>query len=191
MTNIIEQTGSVSIVGLDDATNKTTARTFGLDAIQLAALRKASDVCFYHRPKPDLSGESSYISANKRHRVDASNPFGGDASVIIPCEWSLREYTRGDAKIPFGSEAWNGFEMLHCAQSHDEWITIASLLRVGDKLTLHWQRGGWTTESMENASPKFYGDSLSLHVERGDKRLAFHVAMQVCEDNTARMIRKV
>jgi hypothetical protein len=170
-------------------------QTTGLDAIQIAALRKANDVCFYRRQQPDMSGEASYISANKRashNSASASNPFGdSDGSVIIHCDYRLTDYSRGDAKIPYKSGEWNAFEMLHCAQSHDEWKTIASLLRAGDKLCLHWQRGGFTTESMENASPHFYGDRLSLLVERGDKVLAFHIDTRICEDNSARMIRKV
>ena len=73
---------------------------------------------------------------------------------------------------------------------NDEWETIASLLRAGDVLSLHWQRGAWNTERMENATPKFYGDKLALLVTRGEKVLTFHVDTSICEDNTARMIRR-
>lgn len=168
-----------------DATIQT-----GLDALQLAALRKADSVCFFHRHTPDATGETSYIDVAKRANPNASDPFAQDAHVIIPVPYRLREYTQGDDKIPYNSEQWKAFESLSSAQWSEEWKTIVSLLRVGDKLTLHWQRGAWTTESMSNAEPKFYGDSLSLIVERAKATLEFHVRMAVCENNTARMIRR-
>ena len=173
---VIEQTDSSTITGLD--------------AVQLAALRRADVVCFFHRHVPDATGETSYIDAGKRAKVSATDPFAQDAHVIIPVPYRLREYTQGDDKIPYNSEAWKGFESLSSAQWSEEWKTIVSLLRTGDRLTLHWQRGAWTTESMSNASPKFYGDSLSIIVERAKATLEFHVRMSVCENNSARMIRR-
>jgi hypothetical protein len=171
---------------LDQTETKT-----GLDAIQIAALRRADTVCFFHRAQPDATGEISYIDAGKRVQPSPLEPFAPDSRhVIVPCEFRLREYTRGDDKIPFDSKAWSGFEMIHSAQFSEEWKTIASLLRVGDKLTLHWQRGAWTTEAMAEASPKFYGDSLSLIVDRPKASLSFLVTLHVGENNSARMIRK-
>lgn len=190
---IVVETGSAAIVGLDDATGQITARTIGIDAIQLAALRKADSVCFFRRHVPDATGETSYIDCGKRNKPSPIDPFAPhETHIIIPCEYRLREYTSGhDDKIPHNSNDWNAFESISSAQYHDEWRTIASLLRVGDKLTLHWQRGAWNTQAMEHATPRFYGDVLSLIVDRGDKRLAFHVRMSVCENNSARMIRRV
>jgi hypothetical protein len=174
---------------LDQATIETT----GLDAIQVAALRKASRVCFYHRPKPDASGETSYICAIKEHAPSPIDPFAPhETSILIRADWRLREYTRSSSSdaIPYGSDQFNAFEWVNCAQSDECWQTTASLLRVGDKLTLRWSRGGFTTESMENATPTFYGDALFLDVQRGDKRLSFHIDTSVCENNSARMIRR-
>jgi hypothetical protein len=172
-----------------DATTETKT---GLDAIQLAALRKADTVCFFHRHVPDTTGETSYICATKKNKPSPIDPFAPhETSVIIPVEYRLRDWTREQAdKIPYNSEDWKAFEWIGSAQYHEEWRTIVSLLRVGDKLTLHWQRGAWTNEAMQNATPKFYGDSLSLIVDRGDKVLHFHIDTSVCEDNTARMIRR-
>jgi hypothetical protein len=173
-----------------DATDKVIE---GLDAIQVAALRKASRVCFYHCPKPDASGETSYICAIKEHAPSPLDPFAPhETSILIPCDWRLREYTRHSSSdaIPYGSDQFNAFEWVNSAQSDEVWQTTASLLRVGDKLTLRWSRGGFTTESMENATPHFYGDALFLDVQRGDKRLSFHVDTSVCENNSARMIRR-
>jgi hypothetical protein len=173
-----------------EQTDSPTVAT-GIDALQLAALRKADKVCFFHRSKPDATGETSYIDCGKRHKPSPIDPFAPDEThVIIPVDFRLREYTRGDDKIPFDCETWNAFEWIGYAQSHEEWRTIVSLLRVGDKLTLFWQRGAWTTESMINASPAFYGDSLSLIVDRAKATLQFHIDMSVCENNSARMIRR-
>jgi hypothetical protein len=173
--------------------DQTTIETTGLDALQVAALRKASRVCFYHRPKPDASGFASYIAAIKEHSPSPIDPFAPhETSILIPCDWRLREYTRSSSSdhIPYKSGQFNAFEWVHCAQSDDCWMTTVSLLRVGDKLTLLWSRGGFTTEAHENATPTFYGDALFLDVQRGAKRLTFHVDTSVCENNTARMIRK-
>lgn len=169
-----------------DATEKT-----GLDAIQIAALRKADTVCFFHRAVPDLTGETSYIGATKKHKPSASNPFApSETQIVIPCDFRLREYSRGDEKIAYGVDNWHGFEWIGSAQFDEEWRTIVSLLRVGDKLTLLWQRGAWTNESMKNATPQFFGDSLSLIVERGKATLQFHIDTSFCENNSARMVRK-
>jgi hypothetical protein len=172
-----------------EQTDSPTIAT-GLTAIDLAALRKADSVCFFHRKVPDASGETSYIDAIKRAKVCARDPFARDVSHVIACPYRLREYTSGDDKIPYNSEEWSGFESISSAQWSEEWKTVVSLLRVGDRLTLHWQRGAWTTESMANASPKFYGDSLSIIVERAKATLEFHVRMSVCENNSARMVRR-
>jgi hypothetical protein len=170
--------------------DNTAETTTGLDAIQLAALRKANRVCFYHRATPDATGLRSYIAAIKTTDRTKLNPFEGEQSLCFAVDFRLREYTTGDDKIPYNGDAWEAFEMIHSAQATEEWRTIVSLLRVGDKLTLLWQRGGWTTEAMQNASPKFYGDSLSLIVERAKATLQFHIDQQISENNTARMIRK-
>lgn len=171
---------------LEQVTEKT-----GLDATQVHALRKASRVCFYHRPKPDASGETSYIAAIKEHKPNPLDPFAPrETCILIPCDWTLREYTRGEDAIGYRSDQFNAFEWVYIAQYDEAWQTTASLLRTGDKLTLHWARGGFTTQAMENANPHFFGDALYLVVQRGEKRLTFHVANSVCENNTARMIRR-
>jgi hypothetical protein len=165
--------------------------TTGLDAIQLQALRKADTVSFFHRPKPDATNETSYASATKRAKPSGSDPFARDVSIVIPCEWRLTDYTDGyENRIEYGSDAFNAFEMIHSAQHEAAWQTTASLLRVGDKLTLLWERGAVTTQHMKEASPKFFGDRLSLLVTRGERQLTFHIDTRVCEDNSARMIRR-
>ena len=173
-----------------DATSLEITIGLTLDAIKLQALRKADTVSFFHRPKPDATNETSYVSATKRAKPSGNDPFAHDVSIIIPCECRLTDYSDYENKIAYDSTAWNAFEMIHAAQSEDAWQTTASLLRVGDKLTLMWERGAFTTAHMKEATPKFYGDRLQLRVTRGDKVLTFHVDTRVCEDNSARMIRR-
>lgn len=173
--------------------DQTTETKSGLDALQLAALRKASRVCFYHRPQPDATGETSYISAIKENKPSPADPFAPPETIIlIPCEWYLREYTGSDSsdRIPYNSDQFHAFEWVSCAKSDECWQTTASLLRVGDKLTLRWERGGFTTQGMTEATPRLYGDALRLQVRRGDKRLMFHIDTSIGENNSARMIRR-
>ena len=162
----------------------------GLDAIQLQALRKADTVSFFHRPKPDATNETSYVSATKRAKPSGCDPFAHDVSIVIPCECRLTDYSDYENKIAYDSTAWNAFESIGSAQHEAAWQTTASLLRVGDKLMLLWERGAFTTQHMKEATPKFFGDRLSLLVTRGEKQLTFHIDTRVCEDNSARMIRR-
>jgi hypothetical protein len=173
-------------------------KTKGLDAIELAALRKADCVSFHHhrlKTVAETGGAASFIRATKEFRQSKSNPFGKtEAALEISVGARLTEYTRGDDAIPYEARNEAGdyaaFEMIHAAQFDDVWKSIVALLRVGDELTLHWRRGAFTTDAMQEASPKFYGDQLLLQVDRGDKRLTFMVDMSVTENNTARMIRR-
>lgn len=163
----------------------------GLNAMQVAALRQANSVSFHHHAKDN----ASYIRATKRYREGdwrRTSPFVHDEDLYleIPCDWRLREYTEGDDKIAYDSANFNAFDMIHASQVDEEWLTIVGLLRAGDALTLLWSRGGWTTQSMQNASPAFFGDSVSLQIARGDKRLTFHLRQSICENNSARMIRR-
>lgn len=165
----------------------------GLDKVQIAALRQANTVSFHHLA-PDDTGSvpRSFIRATKRVEKSASNPFGpSEASVEIPCDWRLTDYTRSDeGKVPYGTGEFRAFEMIGSAQHHEEWQTTASLLRAGDIVRLLWSRGGFTTEGMRSASPAFYGDGLSMEVIRGERRLVFHVGFQVSENNSARMVQR-
>jgi hypothetical protein len=163
----------------------------GLDAIELAALRKANTVSFHHLA-PDDTGyvPRSFIRASKRMEQSASNPFGPtEVSVEIPVDWRLADYSRGE-KVPYGTGEFRAFHMIGSCQFHEEWMTVVSLLRVGDILRLLWSRGGFTTEGMREAAPAFYGDGLSMEVIRDKRRLVFHVGEQVSEDNTARMVQR-
>ena len=85
-------------------------------------------------------------------------------------------------------KGYTAFAWFSQAQYADcTWQTIASILKVGDELTLYWQRGGLSHQTMRDAG--LHGDALYLRVRRGDKRLVFLIDTYCGQDNTARMVR--
>ena len=163
--------------------DNTSADT-GLDAIQLAALRKCDDVAFFHREG------RSYIRAIKRMQPSAGAPFAQDVIVEIECATRWDDYSREFATSA-APVSFDAFEM--CGNYSDSaWRTIASLLRKGDRLMLHWSKDCMGPQS-DLCRAGFHLDRLSLAVGRGtDQRLNFHIDDSVClGTNTARMIRNV
>lgn len=160
-------------------TNKIPAAP--IDAVQLAALRKCSDVVFSH------FNDASSIRAIKRTRACASNPFAGDVELTIPCETRWNDYAK-DCGMSWPVPSFRGFEMFG---NYDDsaWRTIATLLKVGDVLTLEWSRDAASHETMRQLG--LHGDRLRLLVIRGKARMWFELATSICPDNTARMIRDV
>lgn len=162
------------------------AEPYALTAIDCAALRKATCVIFRH-----VKGESR-IEAVKELERTTQDPFATEARVVIPCDWKLTDYGRiGDGIQGYGREKganFTAFAWESCAQYVAEWLTIAAIIKAGDALTLHWKRDTFRTEGLESVN--YHGDSLTLEVQRKDKRLSFHVESSVCPDNSARMIRR-
>lgn len=76
--------------------------------------------------------------------------------------------------------------------------TIAGFLREGDELVLLWFADGERNDylrrsrcdqSPNNSGMELHADSLTLRIKRKDKRYAFRIAVSICPDNSARMIR--
>ena len=138
-----------------------------LTAAQISALRQANSVCFRWKK------ETCQIEAQKdKGKPTASNPFPQDVLICINAGNSLTNYR----KVSNEAIQQKAFAMVHSAQFCETWQTIASLLKVGDELTLKWIAGN-NTENMENAG--FNADELKLVVQRGTKRLVFSVLYQV------------
>jgi len=155
----------------------------GLDAIQLAALRKCDDVAFYHHEG------KSYIRAIKRVRQSEAQPFAQDVVVEIPCatRWNDYSQTRG---ISWPVPSFQAFEMVG-NYSESCWQTTAGMLRKGDELTLEWSHNCFGCDS-DLVRAGFQLDRLTLCVARGAAKLRFHVDDSVCPvTSTARMIRNV
>jgi hypothetical protein len=152
----------------------------GLDAVQLAALRKCDDVCFFHREG------KSYIRAIKRYRPSERDPFAGDVEVVIDCATRWHDYAK-DRGISFKVPSFDGFEMVG---NYDDscWRTTAIMLRKGDVLTLDWSKD---CQSPVVADGGLHVDYVRLMVQRGKDRLWFHIDHAVTPDNSARMIKNV
>jgi hypothetical protein len=161
----------------------TTTPQTGLDAIQLAALRKCDTVSFHHH-----NGQS-YIRACKRIEPSARDPFAVDQDVTIACETHWTDYSR-ECGMSYPVPSFAGFASLG-NYDDSEWRTTAQMLRKGDELILRWQRDAGTTNALRDDSNGFHLDRVSLIVIRGKETWRFHLQATICQDNTARMIRDV
>lgn len=159
-----------------------------LDRIQVAALNKADRIAFHHRPHHgDTVPAMSWIDAIQAADVTVADPFSQDRVITVSCASRFTDYQRESGCAVTG-DAFRGFDMIHAAQHCDEWRTVAKLLRTGDELTLHWQRGAWGTPALNEAG--IVGDRLLLIVERDKRRMTFVVGHYTGADNTARMVRR-
>lgn len=162
----------------------------GLTTLQIAALRKCDDVAFFHNDTGG-NGFRSYIRAIKRApQPTEANPFPEERIMEIPAATRWTDYAR-TAGQSYPVPEFTGF---HMTGNYDETPirTVAELLKPGDKLTLHWKRDAGRTQALDENAPAFHVDRLLIYVERASgKRLTFLLASTLCEDNTARMIRRV
>jgi hypothetical protein len=155
----------------------------GLDAIQLAALRKCDDVVFCHRDGV------SYIRAVKRVRPSDAEPFAQDVAVEFPCETRWTDYSR-EWCIAYPVPQFAGFEMVG-NYTDGTWRTIAHALRKGDVLCLHWMKDCMGKDS-DLCRAGLTLDRLELVVMRGANKLTFHLDDKVMHaDSLARMIKNV
>jgi len=157
----------------------------GLDAIQIAALRKCDDVVFTHR-----AGQS-YIRAVKRAPMPtAADPFPQEHTIEIPCDTRWHDYSREFAQS-YPMPEFTAFEMVG-NYSESAWRTIASLLRKADRLMLHWSKDCLGPDS-DLARAGFHLDRLELCIARGaNDRLTFRIDDAIVRDgSSARMIRNV
>ena len=159
---------------------ETATELATLTADDIKALKAADDVTFH-----TTVGESSVIRAHKRAKLNdgwASNESYYDINVSDSWVDYGRSYGSngpGEYKYAFAS-----------VSSFDEvWHTIASLLRVGDSLWLHWVVDN-NSETIEKAG--LHSDELRLVVKRANAKqaLVFTVDTSICPDNSARMVRR-
>lgn len=137
------------------------------------ALRGADTICFDHNKGV------SYIRAILRESDTV--PFEQTRKVY--CDMILTDY----AARKIAKDTMACYVYMSSSQYDHELQTILGLLKVGDCLTLHWQRGALNSEVVKSVD--FVGDKLSLIIQRGEKRLTFHIDQQLGPDNTARMIK--
>ena len=164
--------------------NYCETKSVPVDAIAVAALRKADTVSFHRH------GEESYISATKKCEPCASDPFAPrEREVRIPADFTFVN-GGGQDTIPYGSE-FVAFEWVSSAQYDRAWQTIAHFIKAGDILCLDWYRGAMNSSML--ASHGLVGDMLSISIRRGEgkneKHFTFLIDKSVSENNTARMIK--
>jgi len=158
----------------------TTDTDTGLTAIELAAMRQADDLCFFHR------AGRSYIRAVKRVRPSARQPFAQDVTLEIACDTRWTDYTRQFGQC-YPAPEFDAFEM--CGMYQDGALaTTVAMLRKGDALALRWIYGN-KNGHMENAG--FRQDVLELHVRRGERRMVFHIADAIGPVSASLMVRSV
>jgi hypothetical protein len=166
--------------------NYCETKSIPVDAIAVAALRKADTVSF-HR-----GTAGSFILATKKCESTASDPFAPrEREIRIEVDFTFVNGHGADA-IPAGSE-FTAFEWVSDAGFDFEWITIANLIKAGDVLCLDWHRGAMNSPFL--TSHGLVGDSLSLSITRGDgeskpkRTQTFLINKSVSADNSARMIK--
>jgi hypothetical protein len=164
----------------------------------LAALRLADRVCFYHHAGQNymlayLDGghsASPRIFTGREQRVfpgvDAHNP---DRQRRIDCTGSVYGYPPED-----NQPNWDHLSNPHvicyepgaAASYLDTWATLARLLKPSDRLLLRW------TADISQGLLQDHGlhrDTLHLVVKRDEQKLTFLLADRVSANHQARMIR--
>jgi hypothetical protein len=112
------------------------------------ALRNADDVSFHFREGTDRP--NAWIHATKR--IKRTDGFGDDErSIDITAVHKFTIYeSSGSSGRRMPTEA---FGSIGSAQFDPQWVTVAKLLKAGDRLYLHWTGGdvnrglkelGWT-----------------------------------------------
>ena len=175
-----------------------------LTSADIAALKLADSVCFYHYPPVDggnvirASIREGYTEgpviwtarqqrlypeierAERQRTVVVDSRMGGYAAGD-ESRWEGRDYP--DA---------HGFHSITAPQLDRDWQTICKLLRPGDRLALKWQADNNTATARDH---DLHVDELRLEIVRGDDpraevRLSFLLEVNCRLDASARMIRR-
>jgi hypothetical protein len=165
----------------------------------LTALRLADAVTFHHHTSAEAGPR---ISLHLETRMtDEPRIFTATQQRVFPSadgrgrQRDIHLESTASGYASDGLPGWNSsdaghlscFYMIHTAQFSQSWLTIARLLKVGDRLALQWLADN-NTQTLTDAG--LHNDQLHLHVHRAGDRLVFPIATSVCPDNSARMIRR-
>lgn len=150
----------------------------GLTKTDIAALRKADDVCAV------LHDGEHKLRCIKRAdwKVRERDPFATDQRIDIDVEGRVTNYEKGE---PYPQD-YSGFTNLYGSEG------IWEIVRPGDRIHLDWIRGNYS-EWMREHAPTTAVDSLTIRVTREvrgkRKELRFQAAYQCGAKNSARLIR--
>jgi hypothetical protein len=176
-----------------------TAQVGVLTRDDLTALRLADAVTFHHS---NITEGGPRISLHLETRMsDEPRIFTASQQRVFPTADGrnrIRDIRLESSAYGYASDGASGwrsadaphlacFYMIHSAQFSACWPTIPRLLKVGDRLGLHWVADN-NTETLTGAG--LHNDELRLYVHRAGNRLVFPIATSVCPDNSARMIRR-
>lgn len=156
-----------------------------LTGLDISKLRNADTLSFHRSPT------ESCIDARKRRLSAFSEQTVWEHSV--PAHSTLKWSHEDDKTPPLPEVAYCHVYHTYPNNIHSEWRTIASLLKVGDRLEMIWYRDANRNGYMKKHG--LHGDRLQLVVHRRKRDATFHhmlflIESQCCEDNTARMIRR-
>jgi hypothetical protein len=142
-----------------------------LTKIDIAAMRKADRIVF--RAESLEERRPFTIEAIKEApEATPSNPFPQEVRHMIEVASMVKDYSGGMWGSTRGIESYSAFEMVYSPQRDEEWMTITGLLKEGDKLTLIWTHNN-STPALDELGVVV--DSLTLRIDRGDKRLSFNI----------------
>ena len=171
----------------------TTTTNAALTAQDIRALAKADSVVFRHWQGrttieaglgDSLDGDRVYTAVEQRTFPLAEGRLYSRVRTL-EVDGVVSGYDREETHSSL--ERASAFWMIHSARFSIAWTSIVSLLRTGDFLSLHFRGDANSNDYVKGAG--LHADRLDLVIERGDKRLVFILAVSVCADNTARMVR--
>lgn len=139
----------------------------------LKALRSARYLGFHHQP--NMPSQDMITCLN-----DHPNPY--IEPYVVPVGYEITDYKAQYTSQP--EEIRSCYEYL---PANEVWQTIVHQLRVGDEVILHWIKDN-NNGYVEGAG--LHHDELALIVRRGNKSFHYLVTGSICQDNTARMIRR-
>jgi len=176
-----------------------TLTTTSLTTTSLAALRKAKFVSF-HSEISHLPG-----GGDKLYKTSTITTYEDDVDLDNLSKIATNLSVYGSAR----HKAGKFHDSISTAQYDDEWQTIVSLLKAGDRLELVWFPDYGTNQYLEHATKRqspgnkrpvdlllpeydgLHGDRLSIRVNRTGRTgkvrtFQFHVRSSVAPDNSAR-----
>ena len=163
----------------------TTAEITGaiLTSDDVKALRQCDQASFSHTGKTNGEGRIRCIK-----KLEKDGPFGDtEREYLIVCESTVRYYTGESLNTASFDTEFKCHELLYnYTSSVTEFGTMASLVKIGDELKLHWigSCNGYTR------SAGLHMDTLHVHLKRGKQSFSFMLSTSICPDNSARMIRR-
>lgn len=169
----------------------TDTTTAPLTMQDVTALKQAEVVVFrYYRQvatiEASLRGhltQPRIFTAAQQRLFPEVNEY--ERKHTIPVD-GLVTYYDDDSRRTAGPEA-SAFSMFHSANYSHIWVTIASLLKPGDVLLIHFNGDRYANGYSRKTD--LHIDALHLDVKRGKKALSFVVDICVAPDNSARMVK--